>query len=394
MRTIEILFWTLFFIVFYTYLGYGLLLSIVAKIKEIFYPGKKSELYEINLPEVTLLIAAYNEEQIIPQKMENTLNLNYPKELLKIVWVTDGSNDKTNEYLSNYPEVTILHEALRKGKTAAINRAMNFITTPVVVFTDANTILNNDAIIEIVKPFEDSMVGCVAGEKRVSADDRESASGGEGIYWKYESLLKSYDSRLFSVVGAAGELYAIRREHFLPLRPDTLLDDFQLSLSIANNGFPTKYCKGAFATESGSLNIDEERKRKIRIAAGGIQAIIRMPRLLNFFKHPILTFQYFSHRVLRWSITPIALLMLIPANLFLAFASESAVYSVLLFAQIFFYIGGFAGYILRNNKIRLKILFVPYYFLFMNFSVFAGVIYLIKKRKADSGVWEKAKRKD
>ncbi|MGL5228520.1 MAG: glycosyltransferase, partial [Bacteroidales bacterium] len=205
-----ILFFTLIFIIFYTYIGYGIILYIIVKIKESIYHKAPVTDYT-EWPSVSLLIAAYNEEDIISSKMDNCFALDYPKDKLHIIWVTDGSTDRTNDLLHGYEHVNILFSPERKGKTAAINRAMPHIETPLTIFTDANTMLNTQAIKEIALLFADPSVGCVAGEKRViAADEKESASVGEGIYWKYESFLKDLDSRLYSVVGAAGELFAIR----------------------------------------------------------------------------------------------------------------------------------------------------------------------------------------
>ena len=172
-NTISILFWICLFLVFYTYIGYGIVLWVAVKVKELFSPRKVLELPE-TLPEVTLFITAYNEEEVVDEKMENSLSLDYPKDKLKIAWVTDGSTDKTNEKLAAYPGVNVLFQPERKGKTAAINRGMPFITTPIVVFTDANTRLNREAIKEIVKAFTDPKTGCVAGEKRISVDAEDN----------------------------------------------------------------------------------------------------------------------------------------------------------------------------------------------------------------------------
>lgn len=389
-----ILFWLLLFLVFYTYIGYGMLLWVLVKIKEIIKPPHKVE--ELNeYPHVTLLIAAYNEEDIVDSKMQNTLELDYPKDKFHIVWVTDGSNDNTVNKLNSYSEVKVLHDPQRNGKTAAINRAMPFIDTPIVIFTDANTMINKEAIKEIVKKFIDTKVGCVAGEKQVQSQSQDNASSsGEGFYWRYESALKSLDSRLYSVVGAAGELYAIRTHLFEIMPNNTLLDDFILSLKIAEKGYKVAYCPQAYAIEDGSADMKEEEKRKVRIAAGGLQSIGRLRGLLNIFKHGTLSFQYISHRVLRWTITPIALFLLLPINIIICTQSSGTqltFYTVLLALQCLFYILGFLGYILSKNKIKVKALFVPYYFLFMNINVFKGAIYLRKKGK--SGAWEKAKRK-
>lgn len=389
MKFLEIIFWIGLGIVIYTYLGYGFILYLLVKIKELICPQKVFNQSE-ELPEVTLFITAYNEKDIITDKMNNCLSIEYPKEKLKIVWVTDGSDDGSPEELSKYPEATVYFQPKREGKTAALNRGMQFIKSPIVVFTDANTMINKEAITEIVRLFNDKKVGCVAGEKRVMANDKDGAAGGEGIYWKYESVLKSLDSRLYSAVGAAGELFAIRTELFEVMEKDTLLDDFILSLRIAQKGYKIAYCDNAYAIESSSANIKEEEKRKIRISAGGLQSIWRLRSLLNIIKYKTLSFQYISHRVLRWSLTPILLFTLLPVNLALAIIQPSVTYIVLMILQIIFYIAGVYGYYLSTKQIKNKILFVPYYFLFMNINVIKGALYL--KNKQTNGIWEKAAR--
>ena len=169
MTTVAILFWAGVFLVFYTYLGYGILLWTLVKIREALRPARRYEV-PAEAPEVTLLIAAYNEQEIVAEKMANCRALEYPASKLRITWITDGSTDRTVELLAAYPEVTVLHDPRRGGKTAALNRALGIVRTPLVVFTDANTMLNREAIREIVRAFEDPKVGCVAGEKR----DRKS----------------------------------------------------------------------------------------------------------------------------------------------------------------------------------------------------------------------------
>lgn len=274
---IEIIFWTALFIVFYTYLGYGIVLCLLVKLKELFVKPVRRVLpaADRDLPEVTLFITAFNEEDIVDEKMANSLELDYPEEKLHIVWVTDGSDDGTNERLRTRWEgkATVFFQPERQGKTAAMNRGMKLVDTPIVVFTDANTMVNRQAVREIVLAFEDPRVGCVAGEKRIAVQAKDNAaSGGEGIYWRYESTLKALDARLYSAVGAAGELFAVRRELFAEMERDTLLDDFVLSLRIAMQGYIIAYCTEAYAIESGSADMREEEKRKVRIAAGGLQS--------------------------------------------------------------------------------------------------------------------------
>lgn len=389
---ISCLFFFCLFLVFYTYIGYGIILWIAVKVKERFIPPKTLGLPEV-LPEMTLFITAYNEENVVDEKMKNSLSLNYPADKLQICWVTDGSSDKTNEKLAKYPGVTVLFQPQRRGKTAAMNRGMKFVKTPIVVFTDANTLINKEAAKEIVKAFTDPRIGCVAGEKRIAVKDKDTASsGGEGIYWRYESAQKNLDSRLYSAVGAAGELFAIRTSLFEEMPEDTLLDDFILSLCIARKGYRIAYCKNAYAMESASLNMKEEGKRKVRIAAGGIQATRRLCPLWNIFRYGCLSFQFISHRVLRWTITPIALFLLVPLNIALLVIQVMPVWLYQLFAvaQIIFYLTALIGWYLAHRTIKMKLLFIPYYFLFMNLNVLKGMVYL--KNFKGNAVWEKAER--
>ncbi|MEZ7875124.1 MAG: glycosyltransferase family 2 protein [Bacteroidales bacterium] len=388
------LFWISLFVVFYTYVGYGILLCMLVKIKEFFSKPAIHQISPADFPYVSLLIAAYNEEKIVDEKMSNCFELGYPKDKLKIVWITDGSTDSTNEKLSRYSNTEVLFEPKRGGKTAALNRAMNFINTDIVIFTDANTILNKDSITEIVNAFSDPKVGCVAGEKRIALTSATNTSSlGEGAYWKYESVLKEMDSRLNTTAGAAGELFAVRKDLYEYVEEDTLLDDFIISMRIAKKGYKIRYCKNAYAVEGGSLNMREEKKRKVRIAAGGIQSVIRLSSLLNIFKYPLLSFQYISHRVLRWTITPVLLISLFPFNIILVLNEEQIIYKILLSLQILFYLAAYTGKIFERRNIKLSVFLIPYYFMFMNFNVFSGLIYLLKKKRGD-GTWEKAKRAD
>jgi cellulose synthase/poly-beta-1,6-N-acetylglucosamine synthase-like glycosyltransferase len=305
------------------------------------------------------------------------------------------SDDGTPELLKQYPEVEVCHKEERAGKIAAMNRGMAFVKTPIVIFSDANTELGKDSLQEIVKLFRNPKVGCVSGEKRIKDKESDTAAGaGEGMYWKYESTLKRWDAELYSVVGAAGELFAIRSELYQEVERDTLLDDFIISLRVAKKGYTIQYNPNAYAMESASANVKEELKRKIRIAAGGIQSIVRLADLLNFFKYRTLSFQYISHRVLRWSITPLALLLTLLFNFILSahygFFSFAHIYDYLLVSQIVFYLMALLGWFLENRAVRLKILFIPYYFFIMNYAVYLGFIRYIKG--SQSVKWERAKR--
>jgi cellulose synthase/poly-beta-1,6-N-acetylglucosamine synthase-like glycosyltransferase len=359
------------------------------KVKKIFY---QSEIKPIEtLPEVTLVVAAYNEENWIEEKIQNSLKLDYPSEKLKYLFVTDGSDDGTMDIIRQYPQIHLEHDPKRQGKIAAVDRIMPLIKSPIIVFTDANTLLNKEAIRNIVKHFADPNVGAVAGEKRIIQSRKDDASvAGEGIYWKYESMLKKLDAELYSVVGAAGELFAIRTELYEPVRKDTLIEDFYMTLRIAQKGYKVAYETEAYALETASASIKEEMKRKVRITAGGIQAIIRLADLLIPFPNPILSFQYISHRVLRWTLAPLSLLIFFIVSAILAVQGDRWG-QLLLTLQIIYYTAAYIGYLFERKAISVKALYIPLYFTMMNLSVFLGVWRLISRQQ--SVVWEKAERK-
>ncbi len=394
MEFLKIFFWVSLFIIFYSYLGYGILLFLIIKIRRILGLSKNFEGNEDYEPEVTLFVSAFNEKDYLEQKVKNSKSLNYPQDKVTQIWVTDGSDDGTPDLLKKYDGVEVHHKDERAGKIAAMNRGMAFVKTPIVIFSDANTDLGKDSIREIVRLFRNPTVGCVSGEKRIYSKDADSAAGaGEGMYWKYESQLKKWDAELYSVVGAAGELFAIRTALWQEVEKDTLLDDFMISLRVAMSGYTIQYNPEAYAIETASANVKEELKRKVRISAGGIQSVVRLRALLNFFKYGTLSFQYISHRVLRWTLTPLLLFLIIPANFVLA-QNEGlfslGLFSVLFWGQVLFYTAALLGWFLENRQIRLKVLFIPYYFFIMNLSVFLGFGRYIKGNQSVN--WERAKR--
>ena len=373
------LFWLCLAIVVYTYVGYGLILYLLVFIKRLAIKAKPlADITDDCLPEVTLMVCAYNEEDIISEKMSNIHSLDYPADRLHLVWVTDGSTDNTNSILSAYPDVKIVFSPERRGKSAALKHGIKEVSTEIVMMTDANTMLNPGAVREIVRLMQDPKVGCVSGEKKVMAkSDSDEAAQGEGLYWKYESTLKRLDSELYSAMGAAGELCVIRRQLMTDIPDDTLLDDFVISMEIVRMGYKIAYTSKAFAMEYGSADLHEESKRKRRIAAGGLQSCWRLRSLMNPLRHPVVAFQFVSHRVLRWTITPVCLFALIPLNTILVLSGEGIIYTIIWILQILFYASALAG--MKISK----------YFVFMNLNVFRGMAYLINNT---SGTWEKAKR--
>jgi len=384
---ISYLFWIGIAIVVYTYVGYGLIIYFLNKL---IGRNKNTDNQADNFyPEVTLMVAAYNEERFIESKIVNSLSLDYPADKLNLWIVADGSTDRTVEIAQNFPTVITFHSPERKGKIHAVNRVMKSVKTPIVIFSDANTVLNKDAIKNIARHFKDEKVGGVAGEKQIVDNTSDNASGsGEGLYWKYESALKKMDSNLTTAIGAAGELFALRTELYHETEPDTLIEDFVTSMRIVAKGYRFVYEPEAYAVETASATIKDEWKRKVRISAGGIQALVRLPELLNPFRYGLICWQYVSHRVLRWTLAPLALPVILITNIFLF--NQSLFYKVCLLGQLAFYSIALLGHLLRDKKISIKGFFVPYYFSMMNLSVFAGVLRLIRKQQ--SVVWEKSER--
>jgi cellulose synthase/poly-beta-1,6-N-acetylglucosamine synthase-like glycosyltransferase len=386
-----ILFWIFLGIVVYTYLGYTLVLFLLAVIHRVFSKKKAGREPDFE-PEVTLFIPAYNEEEFIDRKMQNIRALDYPRDKLKVIWITDGSTDASREFLGRYEGISVFHEQERRGKIHAMNRGILHTTTPLVIFTDANTMMNPLALREMVRFFSDPGVGCVAGEKRITEAHLDKAvSAGEGLYWKYESLIKMLESETGSAVGAVGELFAIRRELFEPVSEDTLLDDFTISLQIACKGYQVKYAPQAWGAETASVSVTEEMKRKVRIATGGMQTLFRMTTLLNPFRHGLLSFKYISHKVLRWTLVPFSFPLVFILNAAILFqAGRSGFYTVFFVLQCFYYLLVIAGAVLHNVRLRLKTIFAPYYLLVMNYAVVVGICHFITGKYSVN--WQKARR--
>lgn len=383
------LLWISLGLIFYNYIGYAVIVYIINLIKRTIVPPSD---YPGSPITVSFIVAAYNEENCIEEKILNSIHLDYPPELIEFIFVTDGSTDNTTEIISRHPQIRLIHNEQRHGKTAAVNRAVDAATNDILIFSDANTILNKDAISKITRHYSDIKVGGVAGEKKVitTSKSSDSVGAGEGMYWKYESALKKLDSEFYSVVGAAGELFSVRKALYEPVSQKVILDDFIISMRIAQKGFRIIYEPGAVATELPSFSFKDEEKRKIRIAAGGFQAIGLLGELLLFWKQPRLSFLYISHRVLRWAITPFCLILTFLSNFILLLLSDQVWIKILFLLQLAFYLLAMIASVLPLNK-RLQPLKFPYYFVFMNLSVIKGFFKLIRGKQ--TSIWDKSVRK-
>lgn len=383
----EFLFWSSCFIVFYNYAGYALIVFFLNRFK-----NKKSVWPDNYYPSISFIVAAYNEEDCIERKILNSLEQIYPAGRIEFIFITDGSTDATPEIVKKYSSVQLLHSNQRKGKSDALNRAVAIAKNEILIFSDANTALNKEACLRISRHYSDKLVGGVAGEKKVISlnNSHQNAANSEGFYWRYESLLKKLDSDFHTVVGAAGELFSIRKSLYQAVAPAVILDDFIISMKIALEGYRIVYEPTAFAMELPSFSMDDEKKRKIRIAAGGFQAMAMLPEALFFWKHLKLSFLYVSHRVLRWTLSPSCLILIFLSSFVLSIFSASLIYMILFFVQVLFYSSAALYLIFPALNKKLSFLKLAYYFSFMNISVFKGFFKFIQNKQSSN--WEKAKR--
>jgi cellulose synthase/poly-beta-1,6-N-acetylglucosamine synthase-like glycosyltransferase len=383
------IFWLSALLVFYNYAGYAVIVFILNRLRP--RPETPAPSDE-NLPTVSFIVAAFNEEDCLKEKIINSLEQNYPSSRIEYIFITDGSTDRSAEIIESYPEIQGLHEDARQGKSAALNRAVSHAANDILVFSDANTILNHNAVRNIARHYLDPQTGGVAGEKKVLsvANGQDEVGAGEGLYWKYESFLKKLDSDFYSVVGAAGELFSVRRKLYEALPGNVILDDFVLSLRVARKGYPIRYEPEAYAMELPSYSLSDEQKRKIRIAAGGFQAILLLAPLLAFWKYPRLSFLYISHRVLRWAVSPFCLLLALLTNAILCFGTPLPLFKALFALQALFYLPGLLAAFIPAAREKLTIAKFSYYFLFMNVSVIRGFFRFLSGGQA--ATWEKARR--
>jgi cellulose synthase/poly-beta-1,6-N-acetylglucosamine synthase-like glycosyltransferase len=336
-------------------------------------------------PSVSLVIPAYNEEACIARKLENALQLDYAADLLEIIVVADGSSDRTVEIVKSYEPrgVRLLFQPERQGKIAAMNRAVPATRAEIVVFSDANAMMERDGIREIVSNFADPEVGCAGGEKRIRQDGAVQAEG-ESLYWRYEAFIKRADSLANTAIGAIGEFIAIRRELYRPLETDSLVEDFVLSMQLVMEGWRVVYDDRAVTWETASPTLGGEWARRVRVAAGGFQAMRRLRGLLSP-KYGLAAFQYFSHKVLRW-LAPFFLMICLVASA-LGFGFDALRWAFL--GQAVFYSLALMGWGMERLDLKLKPIRVIFYFCFGNAAVFVGFIRYVTRTQ--SVLWSKAR---
>lgn len=362
------LFWILFGLAAWVYAGYPLLLALLGPVMS---RRSHGPIPDDHLPSVTLVVSAFNEERVIAEKIRNSLALDYPRERLDIVVVSDASDDGTDDVVRSFAGegVRLLRMADRGGKTLGLNAAVASSAADVVVFSDANAMYDRQAIRELVAPLADASVGGVVGESRYYTGEHR-AEQSEGLYWRYETAIKTLETRIGSVVGGDGAIYAIRRSLYVPMRADAL-SDFVNPLQIVRAGRRCVYRPEACSYEKAGDSFHKEFRRKVRIVNRAWRAMMTMPELLNPFRFGFFSFQLFSHKLLRW-LMPLLMAGMLVVNAILA--SQSAFYAWLLAAQIAFYALALLGHALRERADLPGFVSVPYYFCLVNVASALGII--------------------
>jgi cellulose synthase/poly-beta-1,6-N-acetylglucosamine synthase-like glycosyltransferase len=364
----------------YIFAGYPALLWLAALLW-----GKKPVIDEAYYPYVTLIVSAYNEEAGIAEKIENSLTLDYPREKLDII-VASESTDRTNEIVSRYAEKGVILDAFseRKGKAATLFRTVPNARGEIIVFSDANAVYENDAIKKLVRNFKDAHLGCVSGQLRYRNPAGSATGCGEGAYWKYEQTLKTLESGLFSLLGANGSIFAIRKSMYYPLAEDRG-DDFELPVQIALRGYGVVLELQAVSWEKASATPCEEFGRKVRIIAWNMESCMQLLRIAMLRGRMLVSFQLVSHKLLRW-LVPVFTVGLFISNLFL----HGAFFRMFLWAQVLFYLFGAAGCFLEwNHKKTLKVFVIPYYFCLIHASAILGIFHLLCGKQQT--IWKKVR---
>ena len=389
----ESMFWISVLLLVYTYVGYPVVLFCLSASSQLFrdarylmYRNDRRPDRSKALPTVAVVIAAYNEESCIRQRIDNLLQQEYPAGQIVIYIGSDGSTDRTNELLAEFdnPAVKSFIFPQNRGKSSVLNDLMSECAEDIVVFSDANTSFEPGTVKSLVRHFSDPRTGGVCGELHLV--DPDTGRNRDGLYWRYEQMLKFHEARLGALLGANGAVYAIRRELFEPLPPDTIVDDFQNAMNVVKQGNRLRYDPEARATETTAVDLNAEEIRRIRIGAGNFQAFSRLYWALDP-RRGWLCFSYISHKVLRW-FAPHLMIVALVANLLLL---EHMTYCVLFALQLGGYLlAAYGAMRMRDGRPTGSVTSVVSFFVSMNIALFRGFIRFLR---ADlGGAWQRTAR--
>ena len=385
----RITFWICAFLVVYPYVVYPILLFFAYSLTQVwrdlvYLTGRRGRRTlspaPDELPAVSIIVPAHNEEQVLPQKIENLRRLDYSLDRMQIIFVSDGSTDNTARILRETEdrnfECVLLSERL--GKANALNQAVARARNPILIFCDASTLFEPDAVKKLVRHFSDRQVGAVCGALRYQGTPEARQT--EGVYWRYESTLRMMEARLGAILNASGAIYALRRECYPQLSQSTILDDFMIPMKAREMGFAVLYDPEALALEFAASNVSGEFTRRVRLAMGSFRAFGRLVRVpLRGFT----PFALLSHKLLRWAV-PFFLIGLLVTSIIL---SAYPLYRVALAAQIAFYIWAGLGFFFYEGMRRMRYGVVPYYLFAMHLAFLIGFIRCVFG--SEKAAWQK-----
>lgn len=365
------------FLLFYIYAGYPVLVSVLSLLIT------KRNADPSFAPTVSVLIAAHNEEAGIYEKLTQTVALNYPLDRLEVLVLSDGSTDKTDQIVQSFPDprVRLVRVEPRRGKTNAQNFGAKEAKGDILVFSDATTIYHREAIHKIAAHYSDSHVGAVSGRYQYFDAAGDSPTGlGSMAFWNYENLIKIAQSRLATITGCCGCIYSVRRSAYTDLNPD-IISDLVQPLWVIQKGFRVVFAADALAYEETTTSTEQEFSMRVRVVTRGMRGLLSVPELFKPWKHPWICFQLMSHKVLRW-LVPILLLLLFTSNIAL---TTKPFFALTLAIQIGFYLSAlFARYFPIHKT--WKVLGVPLFFCTLNAAALVSLFKLIKGQKFT--VWQ------
>ena len=373
------IFWLSLFLIFWAYFGYFLGLKIISLLHT------KKTIHGDSTPDISLVITAYNEEKRIVRKLDNTLALDYPRDRLEIVVVSDGSTDRTEEIVRSYADkgVKLLAISERHGKHYGQGRGIQNAQNEIVVLTDATTYLKEDALRKIVRNFADPKIGCVSGEDLIEIDN--GGTDGEGIYVKYEMKLRALESRVGSLVGVSGCFFAIRK-HLSAGWIDDMSSDFYMPIIAYINGYRAVLESEAIGNYRILKKAEKEFERKVRTVVHGFEVLFKFKKILNPFRYGFYSLQMLSHKLNRW-LVPFWLIFLFALNALLL--DRGLFYQVFFAGQLLFYLLALFAYLVKNAR-DISIFKIPLFFVMVNLSILLAWHYYLTGRKFVT--WESTRR--
>ncbi|MFK7778904.1 MAG: glycosyltransferase family 2 protein [Gimesia sp.] len=386
---IEISFWTSISLIVFSYAGYPLITWILSRKKR---QSNSNQLLEdkisadaSSLPFVSIVIAAYREESVILERLNNLAKLDYPSDKLEILIGCDGNLDLTGELVKSYDHerIRLIQFEQRRGKSSVLNDCVPIANGEIIVFSDANTQMDPLCIKQLVKHFQNESIGCVCGQ--LILEDTVSGQNVDGLYWKYENFLKNCESQLGAVLGVNGAIYALRKNLYKAIPPHVINDDFMIGMQVHLAGYQLVYEAAAFAVEESAPSIQAEFQRRTRIGTGAFQSLRYLKGLLNP-KYGYIAFAFWSHKVLRW-FCPVFMFIALLTNIFL-FAHPF--YQATMLAQETFYLMALIGIHFVHGERKIKLFRIPGMFVQMNYALVIGLFRCLFLKQ--NGTWERTDR--